>query len=336
MEPWKSIRRGDVAGPIPASMGPRRWSRGRDGGPGSRGPSRPWLQWGHGDGAVEEVRARLSVGATALASMGPRRWSRGRARPTHSPLAPVSSFNGATAMEPWKRPAVIEELSVDSVLQWGHGDGAVEERHGRRSTEDWPIELQWGHGDGAVEEGPPPGPFGAMDLGPGLREGRSAGVSNRSRARATKSQSPKRNRAWAQREARARQFRTNIRIAKELWPDCGLITISAPLLSRVNQRQFRAVRMRKTVATTSSVGAVVSPSHESINTNGREGKAPSRFWSFDWRFWIVGHVEETGRNSPRPKWHEWPTAMGPVTGSGKRSRKIPRGRCPPSSPRLRR
>jgi hypothetical protein len=38
-----------------------------------------------------------------------------------------------------------------------------------------------------VEEGPPPGPFGAKDLGPVLREGRSEGVSNRSRARAMKS-----------------------------------------------------------------------------------------------------------------------------------------------------
>jgi hypothetical protein len=38
-----------------------------------------------------------------------------------------------------------------------------------------------------VEESPPPGPFGAKDLGPGLREGPHAGVSNRSRSRAMKS-----------------------------------------------------------------------------------------------------------------------------------------------------
>jgi len=38
-----------------------------------------------------------------------------------------------------------------------------------------------------VEEGPPSGPFGAKDLGPGLREGRPAGVSNRSRAPEMKS-----------------------------------------------------------------------------------------------------------------------------------------------------
>ena len=47
--------------------------------------------------------------------------------------------------------------------------------------------LQWGHGGEAVEEGPLPGPFGAEDLGPGLREGRPAGVLNRSRARVMKS-----------------------------------------------------------------------------------------------------------------------------------------------------
>ena len=65
-------------------------------------------------------------------------------------------------MKPWKRP-------------------------GHRVQGDDRVQLQWGHGDEAVEEGPPPGPFGAMNLGPGLREGRPAGVSNRSRARAMKS-----------------------------------------------------------------------------------------------------------------------------------------------------
>ena len=65
-------------------------------------------------------------------------------------------------MKPWKRATIDAGWHADVVLQWGHGDEAV-------------------------EEGPSPGPFGAKDLGPGLREGRPAGVLNRSRARAMKS-----------------------------------------------------------------------------------------------------------------------------------------------------
>ena len=50
------------------------------------------------------------------------------------------SFNGATAMKPWKRYT----LCIRPYRTAG--------------------KLQWGHGDEAVEEGPPPGPFGAEDL----------------------------------------------------------------------------------------------------------------------------------------------------------------------------
>ncbi len=89
-------------------------------------------------------------------------------------------------MKPWKRRAVIPQHPPHFALQWGHGDEAVEELS--MSTNTPPITwLQWGHGDEAVEEGSPPGPFGAKDLGLGLREGRPAGVSNRSRTRAMKS-----------------------------------------------------------------------------------------------------------------------------------------------------
>ncbi len=54
-------------------------------------------------------------------------------------------------MEPWKRTYAYLYDATASTLQWGHGDGAVEEamygedRHTREL-------LQWGHGDGAVEE----------------------------------------------------------------------------------------------------------------------------------------------------------------------------------------
>ena len=188
-------------------MGPRRWSRGR----------------ARRSGAEDHDRQ---------ASMGPRRWSRGRGRSFAEASESYPCFNGATAMEPWKRiPAAILRPILDQ-LQWGHGDGAVEEfgaarrspgrsrfngatamepwkrsasasasasiasmgprrwsrGRGRASgTCLWSRRLQWGHGDGAVEESPPSGPFGAKDLGPGLREGRPAGVSNRSRAPEMKS-----------------------------------------------------------------------------------------------------------------------------------------------------
>jgi len=36
-------------------------------------------------------------------------------------------FNGATAMEPWKRKTLRRSRAEPSLLQWGHGDGAVEE-----------------------------------------------------------------------------------------------------------------------------------------------------------------------------------------------------------------
>ncbi len=96
------------------------------------------------------------------------------------------SFNGATAMKPWKSITETRGMAEARTLQWGHGDEAVEEQRAGPSYHA-AVPLQWGHGDEAVEEGPPPGPFGAEDLGPGLREGRPAGVSNRSRARAMKS-----------------------------------------------------------------------------------------------------------------------------------------------------
>ena len=142
-----------------------------------------WLQWGHGDEAVEEVGlASLQFGG------GPLQWGHGDEAVEEGDLL-------TTNLRPYS-------------LQWGHGDEAVEEtRRNRRPShrprsfngatamKPWKrggirllprrlARLQWGHGDEAVEEGPPPEPFGAKDLGPGLREGRPAGVSNRSRSQA--------------------------------------------------------------------------------------------------------------------------------------------------------
>ncbi len=62
----------------PASMGPRRWSRGREYLSAILRPILDQLQWGHGDGAVEEFGRRRGALRVDHASMGPRRWSRGR------------------------------------------------------------------------------------------------------------------------------------------------------------------------------------------------------------------------------------------------------------------
>src|SRR5208337_1809591 len=84
--------------------------------------------------------------------MGPRRWSRGRARGAPRAQTTGQGFNGATAMEPWKRPPRRDSVVQASQLQWGHGDGAVEEPHARGHNSASRTQLQWGHGDGAVEE----------------------------------------------------------------------------------------------------------------------------------------------------------------------------------------
>ena len=149
-------------------------------------PGLKLLQWGHGDEAVEEIDAIRLIsrpvarfnGATAM-----KPWKRRTIPRRHTSVA---SFNGATAMKPWKR-AELGVRRKHTMLQWGHGDEAVEEQGGGPQSHTHRRSLQWGHGDEAVEEGPPPGPFGAEDLGPGLREGRTEGVSNRSRDRVLKS-----------------------------------------------------------------------------------------------------------------------------------------------------
>ena len=85
------------------------------------------LQWGHGDEAVEETsrsvcrrHAKRFNGATAM-----KPWKR-----LDVPWSPCAgdSFNGATAMKPWKRLThVARHGERRCVLQWGHGDEAVEE-----------------------------------------------------------------------------------------------------------------------------------------------------------------------------------------------------------------
>jgi len=137
-----------------ASMGPRRWSRGRDGVRTLLSPDEirfngatamePWK-------SREDRRHHADHTAMKFASMGPRRWSRGRGNGTLGKPSRWTRFNGATAMEPWKRQYHCIHFLHHLQLQWGHGDGAVEEM-GTDIVYRHLWMLQWGHGDGAVEE----------------------------------------------------------------------------------------------------------------------------------------------------------------------------------------
>ena len=109
------------------------------------------LQWGHGDEAVEEppsprIRWRAQRGFNGATAMKPwksavlprtrpggvsfngatamKPWKR-RSR-SRLPTEP-RCFNGATAMKPWKSQKSQLLQAASSMLQWGHGDEAVEE-----------------------------------------------------------------------------------------------------------------------------------------------------------------------------------------------------------------
>ena len=79
-------------------------------------------------------------------------------KPWKSASAPVVAtvaacgFNGATAMKPWKRRSMARQHGRPVLLQWGHGDEAVEEYASCGATARLACRLQWGHGDEAVEE----------------------------------------------------------------------------------------------------------------------------------------------------------------------------------------
>ncbi len=84
--------------------------------------------------------------------MGPRRWSRGRASRASPVSAPSNGFNGATAMEPWKRtpgrhPHRVRLRASMGPRRWSRGRVGVQRMQGASLSV-----LQWGHGDGAVEE----------------------------------------------------------------------------------------------------------------------------------------------------------------------------------------
>ena len=91
-------------------------------------PSSAWLQWGHGDEAVEEVRPA----ETALRRLQWLQWGHG-----DEAVEELPTCNALTTAWVW--------------LQWGHGDEAVEEDAEVEKLLD-AFKLQWGHGDEAVEE----------------------------------------------------------------------------------------------------------------------------------------------------------------------------------------
>src|SRR5271157_1182351 len=95
MEPWKrGIHRVLRSTQLLASMGPRRWSRGRDQQTYIDYLPVALLQWGHGVGAVEELVIFVTSPATWLASMGPRRWSRGRATGCDGAIRDIAASMG--------------------------------------------------------------------------------------------------------------------------------------------------------------------------------------------------------------------------------------------------
>src|SRR5208282_3473736 len=84
----------------------------------------------------------------------------------------------APPMKPWKRRGVPFHVERNRpMLQWGHGDEAVEERSWEPARTRREL-LQWGHGDEAVEEN-------VESVGCGDQCDASMGPRRRSRGRAT-------------------------------------------------------------------------------------------------------------------------------------------------------
>ena len=83
-------------------------------------------------------------------SMEPRPCSRGNcARPAQS-RTQTAPFNGATALQPWKRNPALYPVLEPIILQWSHGLAAVETAQWI-STVAITAALQWSHGLAAVE-----------------------------------------------------------------------------------------------------------------------------------------------------------------------------------------
>ena len=112
-----------LAGEVP-SMEPRPFDRGNEG-PDDFRCKKCHLQWSHGHSTVETRSLRppgepvtTFNGATAI-----RPWK-------HRPARPCgwrqTAFNGATAIRPWKQRSSMFSQPAPSSLQWSHGHSTVE------------------------------------------------------------------------------------------------------------------------------------------------------------------------------------------------------------------
>ena len=136
-----------------ASMGPRRWGRGRESKLARLAASLARLQWGRDDGVAEEVAVAVAIGTPpyasmgprrwgaeemplavarrrvpVVASMGPRRWGRGREDETDDRNRHSSGFNGAATMGSRKSTPSCLGRPRKAWLQWGRDDGVAEEQ----------------------------------------------------------------------------------------------------------------------------------------------------------------------------------------------------------------
>ncbi len=64
----------------------------------------------------------------------------------------MAGFNGATANSPWMTAALDAYRDAQDVLQWGHGEFAVDDLDQYHIALRHRELLQWGHGEFAVDD----------------------------------------------------------------------------------------------------------------------------------------------------------------------------------------
>src|SRR5438445_404313 len=107
-------------------MGPRRIRRGERRFNWTETRLECLLQWGDGKSAVENQAIEEPFVALRMASMGPRRIRRGERHRHRQRGASLRGFNGATANSPWRTLPAATSPPSSTLLQWGHGEFAVE------------------------------------------------------------------------------------------------------------------------------------------------------------------------------------------------------------------
>ena len=64
----------------------------------------------------------------------------------------IRGFNSATAVTPWMTGAWSQRTARKSVLQFGHGGDAVDDKAASAARKLWDEGLQFGHGGDAVDD----------------------------------------------------------------------------------------------------------------------------------------------------------------------------------------